>query len=138
MTRGILALAALVAAGAVIVAAAPGSPPSAPGRQLVGTVGPGFTITLTRDGEPVTSLRPGTYRLTVHDLSTRHNFHIFGPGTDAPTLDDVVTTVPQVTDEDGVTVKIHLEHGTYTFQCDPHRNLGMRFTFDVGGVGQED
>jgi plastocyanin len=96
----------------------------------VGTVGPGFTITLSEDGQPVTSLRPGVYWLTVHDLSTHHNFHILGPG-----LDDVVTTVPFQGD---TTIKVQLEHGTYTFQCDPHALLGMRGTFDVGGVGQTD
>jgi plastocyanin len=123
---GLFALAAIVAVGAI--ATSIGSAASKDGRQLEGTVGPGFTITLTMDGDPVTSLRPGTYWLTVNDLSTHHNFHIFGPG-----LDDVVTTVPET---GTVTVKIQLQHGTYTFQCDPHATVGMRGTFDVGGVGQ--
>jgi len=103
------------------------------GRQLYGYFGPGLTIHVLDggpDGSPVTSLRPGDYWLTVNDTSAFHNFHIFGPG-----LDDTVTTVPQIGE---VTVKIHLSHGTYTFQCDPHRNLGMIGTFDVGGVGQVD
>jgi plastocyanin len=77
----------------------------------------------------VTSLRPGEYWLTVDDTSAFHNFHIFGPG-----LDQVVTTVPF---KGTVTVKIHLSHGDYTFQCDPHANMGMRGSFSVGGVGQE-
>jgi hypothetical protein len=127
MTRGILlltALAAVLAVGATL-----GSASNEAGRQLTGTVGPGFTITLTDgDGQPVSSLRPGTYWLHVSDLSNRHNFHIFGPG-----LDEVVTTVPATGD---VTVKLRLSHGEYTFQCDPHANTGMRGTFDVGGVGQ--
>lgn len=123
---GIFALAAIIAAGAI--ATGMGSAASKDGRQLEGTVGPGFTITLKMDGDQVTSLRPGVYWLTVNDLSNRHNFHIFGPG-----LDDVVTTVPEVGTD---TVKINLEHGTYTFQCDPHATVGMRGTFDVGGVGQ--
>src|ERR1051325_3488355 len=110
MIRSIAVLAALVVAGAVAVT--PATPAAKDGRQLDGTVGPGFTITVTRDGQPVTSLRPGTYWLTVQDLSSLHNFHIFGPG-----LDDVVTTVPET---GTVTVKILLKHGEYTFQCDPH------------------
>ena len=102
------------------------------GRQLYGTLGPGLTIHLFEngpDGQPVTSLRPGNYWLTVHDTSAFHNFHVFGPG-----LDNVVTTVPF--NGGDVTVELHLEHGEYTFQCDPHALLGMKGTFDVGGVGQ--
>jgi len=102
------------------------------GRQLYGTLGPGLTIHLFEngpDGAPVTSLRPGNYWLTVHDTSAFHNFHIFGPG-----LDNVVTTVPF--NGGDVTVQLHLEHGEYTFQCDPHAILGMKGTFDAGGVGQ--
>jgi len=126
--RTVLLLAVAVAVGAVI--ATPGTSSSHGGRQLHGVVGPGFTISLSdEDGQAVTSLRPGTYWLTVEDKSNRHDFHIFGPG-----LDEVVTTVPAV---ETVTVKIHLSHGEYTFQCDPHAAT-MHGSFDVGGVGQVD
>jgi hypothetical protein len=127
MPRRVLALAVLVAAGTI--AAGPSSARQQMGRQLIGTVGPGFTITLTdEDGAAVSSLTPGVYWLTVSDKSALHNFHIFGPG-----LNDVVTTVPEIADS--VTVKIVLKHGTYTFQCDPHASF-MHGTFEVGGVGQ--
>jgi hypothetical protein len=124
--RIVVALAACAGAGAVM--AAPGLSSSGE-RELAGTVGPSFTISLTKDGAPVSAVRPGTYWLTVHDLSDHHNFHLFGPG-----LDDVVTTVAQT---GTVTVKIHLSHGEYTFQCDPHFR-GMHGSFVVGGVGQVD
>ncbi|HZM84470.1 MAG TPA: hypothetical protein VFC19_52790 [Candidatus Limnocylindrales bacterium] len=126
MARALLALTALVVVGAVI--APPGIGSGSQGRQLEGTVGPGFTISLTEDGQPVESLRPGIYWLTVHDLSSRHNFHIIGPAG----LDEVVTSVPFVGD---VTVKILLKHGTVTFLCDPHRAT-MNGSFMVAGVGQ--
>ena len=133
MTRSVLALtasAAVLAASALLaVNATAGSASNAAGRQLTGTVGPGFTIHLTRRGQDVESLRPGNYWLTVSDLSNRHNFHLFGPG-----LDEVVTTVAFTGD---VTIKIHLEHGSYRFQCDPHQAT-MNGTFDVGGEGQTD
>ena len=125
--RTVVPLTALVAASTV--AAFTGGSSSAAGRELVGTVGPGFTITLTENGEPVTSLRPGTYWLTVHDLATNHNFHIFGED-----LDELVTTTPFT---GNVTVKILLKHGVYTFRCDPHPG-SMTRTFEVGGVGQVD
>ena len=130
MSRGVVVLAALVVVGAIVPA--PGTPSSDEGRQLVGTVGPGFSISLAQDGQAVTSamtLRPGVYWLTVHDLSDRHNFHIFGPDG----LDEVVTTVPYVGD---ATVKILVKHGTVTFQCDPH-SATMHGSFTVGGVGEE-
>src|SRR5262245_58547970 len=127
MRHVVLLLAAGVAAWFVI-GAAHGAPSSEVGRELHGTVGPGFFISLVdEDGQPVESLRPGNYSLTVDDLSNRHNFHIFGPD-----LDVVVTQVPAV---ETVTVKIHLSHGAYTFQCDPHAtNPLMHGSFDVGGV----
>ena len=126
MLRSVLALATLVASAVIAAPAVASDEPE--GRQLEGTVGPGFTISVTEDGQPVESLRPGIYRLTVHDLSNRHNFHIMGPDG----LDDVVTEVPFVGD---VTVKILLKHGTGTFQCDPHQTI-MHGSFTVGGVGQ--
>jgi len=127
----LVALTAVVAAGAII--AGPGTSATKDGRQLYGFFGPGLTIHVLDggpDGQPVTSLRPGVYWLTVHDNSTFHNFHIFGDD-----LNDVVTTVPFVGD---ATVKLLLTHGVYTFQCDPHASLGMKGTLSVGGVGQVD
>jgi copper binding plastocyanin/azurin family protein len=133
MSRFIGALAAAVVVGVVFVA--PGTPASTEGRQLYGSVGPGFVIHLQEggpDGDPVTSLRPGVYWLTVHDASAIHNFHVFGtdPGAE---LNDVVTTVPFVGD---VTVKLLFKAGNYRFQCDPHQAI-MHGTFTVGGVGQD-
>jgi hypothetical protein len=135
MSRFIGLLAAAIVFSAVVVTS--GTPASATGRQLYGSFGPGFTIHLQEDGptgDPVTSLRPGIYWLTVHDTSAIHNFHIFGTDPGA-TLNDVVTTVPFVGD---VTVKLLLKPGDYTFQCDPHAAIGMKGTFTVGGVGQLD
>ena len=71
----------LVAFAAAVAALLLLSGPSvADATQLVGTVGPGFTISLKGvDGAPVTHLAPGTYQLLVHDLSEEHDFHLFGP-----------------------------------------------------------
>ncbi|HEX6685399.1 MAG TPA: hypothetical protein VF062_21620 [Candidatus Limnocylindrales bacterium] len=126
MPRMLLALSALVVAAVI---APPANGPGSTGRQLEGTVGPGFTISLTEDGQPVESIRPGIYWLTVHDLSNRHNFHIVGPDG----LDKVVTSVPFVGD---TTVKILLKHGPVTYLCDPHPTM-MNGSFTVTGVGQD-
>ena len=81
-------------------------------QRAPGTVGPGFTITLTRDGAPVTELTPGLYWLTVDDHATNHNFHVIGPG-----IDIEVTSVPFV---GTVTVPLKVKDGEFTFRCDPH------------------
>ena len=80
MTRTRLFLVAAVAALALVVTAvAQASTP------LVATVGPGFTITLTKGGKKVTKLMHGSYTITVNDKSPIHNFHLTGPGLNKST-----------------------------------------------------
>jgi plastocyanin len=80
--------------------------------QLVGTVGPGFTIDLLdASGTHVTHLDPGTYSLTVHDRASIHNFHLMGPGV------DVSTDVDFVGDK---TFTVTFAEGWYSYFCDPH------------------
>jgi len=79
--------------------------------RLVGTVGPGFTISLTdAAGRPVKTLKAGTYAITVRDRSKRHNFRLLGQGK--------ATTVPFV---GTVTWTVTLKKGILTFVCDAHR-----------------
>ena len=96
------------------------------GQTLTGTVGnPGqpdaFTITLTDgSGQPVTSLKAGSYQVKVSDPSAIHNFHLTGPGVEQK------TTVPEKTE---TTFTVDLQAGTYTYVCDPHpRNMKKEFT----------
>ena len=56
MSRIRLALVAALAVGALLAAQAQAAAP-----KLVGTVGPGFTINLTKGGKKVTKLMHGTY-----------------------------------------------------------------------------
>ena len=58
----------------------PCRPPSPATPTLNGTVGPGFTITLTQGGKKVTKLKAGTYVFKIADKSKIHNFHLTGPG----------------------------------------------------------
>jgi plastocyanin len=82
------------------------------GSALEGTVGPGFTISVTTaDGDPVETLSAGSYELEIEDLSSAHNFHLSGPGVDIST--DVAETGTQ-------NVPLDLAAGTYEFVCDPH------------------
>jgi plastocyanin len=90
---------------------------------LTGTVGPGFTITLAKAGKKVTSLKAGSYTITVTDKATIHNFHLLGPG-----VAKEITSVPfQGTKR----VTVTLKKGTYTYQCDPHASGGMKGSFKV-------
>jgi hypothetical protein len=108
-----------------VTAAVLAAPVSADDPQLVGTVGPGFTIHLAdAAGAPVTHLDPGTYSLTVHDLADIHNFHLTGPGV------NVTTDLDFVGDR---TFTITLTDGTYTYVCDPH-STAMKASFTVGTV----
>jgi hypothetical protein len=88
------------------------SPTGAADGQLVGSVGPGFGISLKdSSGVAVTHLAAGTYTLLVHDLSEEHNFHLSGPGVNVTT--DVGFTGDQ-------TFTITVADGTYNYICDVH------------------
>jgi hypothetical protein len=170
----IVALLLSLATAGVVAAYAVGTA-SAQGRTLVGEFGfdtsaasgtsyyhqcgppmnPGFTIVLTEDGQPVTSLQPGTYWLTVTDNCKNHNFELRScPGSDSPCDpnsggdEQEITPLNDPNTANGatgtVTVKIHLVHGTYRLFCDApvasggtHETVfNMYADFVVGGVGQ--
>jgi hypothetical protein len=95
--------------------------PAAGGTTLQGSVGPGFTISLTQDGSDVTELAAGTYTIEVNDQADVHNFHLVGPGVDESTAVDEVGEK---------TFEVTLEAGEYTFVCDPHAGQ-MVGTFTV-------
>ena len=107
-------IAFLLAAGAAALLLA--APTSADNPMIIGTVGPGFSISLKDPaGNAVTQLDPGTYTLLVHDLSDLHNFDLSGPGgvsakTDVEFIGDQTFTVALV-------------EGRYTFVCDVHPTL---------------
>lgn len=90
-------------------------------KRLVATVGPGFTITLTRNGRRVTRLKPGAYTIVVRDRSSIHNFHLRGPGVNKATGIAFVGTR---------TWKVKLVRGLYRYQCDPH-DEDLRSSFRV-------
>jgi hypothetical protein len=108
-------------AGAALVLV-PGAAP-APAPQLVGTVGPGFSITLQdASGNSVSRIDPGTYAMEVRDLSVEHNFHLFGPGVEETTL---------VETEGTFSWTVTFREGRYTILCDPHSSQ-MRRELVVG------
>src|SRR5919197_2233793 len=83
MSRRRLALIAAVAVSVALVAA--GLARSMGTTKLKGTTGPGFTISLTKGGKKVTSLKAGSYSFVISDKSSIHNFHLTGPGVNKST-----------------------------------------------------
>ena len=110
-----------VLAGLAALALTSSAGAAAPTR-LVGTLGPGFTITLKKAARPVRLLTPGRYSITVADKSNIHNFHLKGPG-----LNKEITTIGFVGTK---TVIVALRKGTYMFVCDPHLT-SMKGSFKV-------
>jgi len=118
LALAVLAAAALPAAGAL--ASRTDNP------VLTADVGANdsFAISLVGpSGSPVRNLDPGTYTLLVHDRSSIHNFHLFGPGV------DVATDIDAIGDR---TFTVTLQAGTYNFDCDAHVSV-MKGSFTVGG-----
>jgi plastocyanin len=111
----------LVATLALLAALVAALPAHAALPKLVGTVGPGFTITLKQGGKNVATVKRGKYALVVSDRSPMHNFHLVGPGV------NVKTTVAATGTK---TFTVTLKPGRYTFLCDPHPSA-MKRTFRV-------
>ena len=115
MTKLTLRIAGIGAVAAVAAVLPLTAQASTKATALVGTVGPGFTITLTdAKGAKVSALKAGAYTIKVTDLSDIHNFHLIGPG---------------VNKDSGLVAKgksvwnVTLAKGSYTFVCDPHPTI---------------
>ena len=122
-THARLSAVILVVAIAVAAFASSAGGAATAAQTVNGTVGPGFTITLTMHGKKVRKLKAGTYRFVISDRSNIHDFHLSGPG-----LNRVLTAVDFTgTKSFGLTLK----KGSYHFQCDPHASI-MHGAFRVG------
>lgn len=121
MQRTRILLVAVIAVFALSVGGTQASAAKIKGT-LVGSVGPGFTITLKQKGKTVKTLKPGIYRISVSDNSGMHNFHFFGPGVNKKT---------GVSSSGGASWTIKLKKGKYTYRCDPHFRSGMIGKFKV-------
>jgi plastocyanin len=118
MRRHVLLVVPLLVA--VALAAAP-APARVRAGALVGTVGPGFTITLTQSSSRVTMLKAGSYRFVIHDKGKIHNFHLIGPGINRATT---------VAGTGTMTWMLTLRKGRYHYECDVHKTT-MNGNFTV-------
>jgi cytochrome c1 len=106
-------LAAAIAAAAFLVASAG----AATHPKLVGIVGKNdaYTISLTSNGKPVTTLKHGTYTLVIRDDSAIHNYELDGPHGKSWTF----TSVPF---KGTKTVTLKLTVGRYKAYCVAHES----------------
>jgi len=109
--------AVVVVAATVLIGAASAAP-----KTVKGSVGPGFSISLTSGGKKVSTLKPGAYRFEISDRSSVHDFHLIGPG-----VNKLITGVSFVGKKSLV---VTLKKGTYRFVCDPHASA-MKGSFRV-------
>jgi len=123
-------LSLLIALGAgVLVLSAQTQAMSAP--KLVGTVGPGFTISLKdATGKKVKTLKAGKYTFVVTDKSSIHNFVLEKPlpkRKGKPAFEKDITKVGQTIKNK--TVTIMLTKGKWEVYCAPHEDsMFQKFT----------
>jgi plastocyanin len=114
MLRIITVIAAALIAS-VAVAAALGQTASTP--ILRGTVGPGFTISLTKGGKKVRTLRAGIYTITVRDRAASHNFTL--ERETKPKIEKHVTSTAFIGTK---SMKVTLKKGEWKYYCSVHES----------------
>jgi plastocyanin len=126
MLRRTLPLAVFAIVAALLFAATASSKTQAT-PTLVGTTGPGFTITLTSNGKAVKKLKAGTYKFVVHDKAAIHNF-VVEKEKGSGKVEKDVTSVSFVGTK---TATIKLTPGGWKYYCAPHESAGMGHDFTV-------
>ena len=114
MTRMVLAAAIVATAALALTPASLARTSATP--TLVGVVGPGFTVSLRRNGTAVKTLKAGTYTFLIHDKSSIHDFMLKGPNG----FKKRFTTVAFVGTK---TVTGRLVPGNYKAYCSPHASM---------------
>jgi len=110
MRRLLVVMAAVTVATAALASASLATTP-----KLIGTVGPGDTITLTQGGKKVTKLKAGMYTFVINDKSSMHSYGLDGPKGFAKDF----TSVPFK----GIkTFTLKLKAGKYKYYCQPHES----------------
>jgi plastocyanin len=90
--------------------------------KLVGTVGPGYTIKLTKAGVKVRSLKAGAYKFVISDKASIHNFTLEQQtgGKFEKRLTGTAFTGPK-------TVTLTLKRGKWKYYCSVHESLMFGF-----------
>jgi hypothetical protein len=112
--KGFLVVAAVAAVAAAFSAGAFAQHAATP--VLTGTDGPGYTITLKRNGRTVKTLKAGTYKVVIRDRSSIHGWSLDGPHGFAKDI----SPVPFMGSK---TVTLKLKAGSYKFYCPAHESI---------------
>jgi plastocyanin len=106
---------ALVAALVVAVVGVTAASSMAAPSKLVGTVGPGYTITLTKGGKKVRTLTAGKYTFVITDKSSNHSYGLDGPSGFAKDFTSVSFRGTK-------TFTLTLKKGKYKYYCAHHES----------------
>ena len=111
MKRIALVLLATGLAAAMYLVSAQASTP-----KLIGTVGPGYTVTLKKGATKVKTLKAGKYTFVITDKASIHNFTIErekgGP--------KIEKTLTGTSFQGKKTVTVTLKKGSWKFYCSIH------------------
>ena len=118
MTRkALIALAVLAAVALTVVGAAFSRSTSV--VTLKGTVGPGYTIKLTKAGKRVKSLKAGKYKFVISDKSTFHNFTLEKEHPSTPKIEKHITSTAFT---GAKTMVVKLVPGSWRVYCSIHES----------------
>jgi plastocyanin len=113
MFRGTLFALAAAAVAVAIVASAEARSSS---TRLIGTVGPGYTITLKKGTAKVKTLKAGKYTFVITDKASIHNFTIERE-KGGPKIEKTLTSTSF---QGKKTVTVTLKTGSWKFYCSIH------------------
>jgi len=85
--------------------------------KLKGTVGPGFTIKLTKGGKKVSSLKAGKYSFAITDKSSIHDFTL--EQEKGGKFEKHLTSVPSTGSK---TMTVSLKKGKWKYYCSAHED----------------
>jgi plastocyanin len=118
MKRIALVLLAVALAAAAFLVAAQASTP-----KLVGTVGPGYTISLKKGAAKVKTLKAGKYTFVVTDKAAIHNFTIERE-KGGPKIEKTLTGTGF---QGKKTVTVTLKTGSWKYYCSNHESQMFGF-----------
>jgi hypothetical protein len=112
-----LSIVAVLVAALAVAGAALSSGSSMP--TLKGVTGPGYSVSLTKGGKKVKTLKAGKYKIVVSDKSTFHSSVLEREKPDKPKLEKDITGVGFTGTK---TVVMTLKPGSWRFYCSIHES----------------